>query len=239
MGLSPDTPLYIQIREALRQDILDDVYVEGERIPSEQQIADDWDANRHTARNAITQLVNEGLLIRRRGAGTFVARKRMVEDHNQIASFWESAVAAGLKPSNRLIKTEVILPEATVAKLLEIEEGESVFKIQRVRLLDDEPVSFHVNYICTKLIPDLLDHDLATESLYAIYRENGLYPSTGHQKVKAMLAGERIGELLEVAPSAPLLSISRVTRGIYGEPIEYTLTYNRADRYEASMNLSK
>jgi GntR family transcriptional regulator len=236
-GSSKGTPLYIQIREAIRHDILNDVYKPGDRIPSEHEIADMWNANRHTARNAITKLVNEGLLIRRPGVGTFVARKRLLDDHNHIASFWESAVAAGLNPSNRVIETTIILATADLANLLEIEDGNSIFKIQRVRLLNNEPVSFHINHIPTHLMPDLLDHDLANESLYRIYSEKGLHPTSGQQKIKAALAGERIGSLLEIPPGSPVLTIARVTRGIYGKPIEYTITYNRADRYEVTMTV--
>jgi len=235
--IAKDAPLHVQIRESLRRQILTGHYKPGDRIPSEEDLAKGWQVNRLTARRSISDLVNEGLLQRRPGIGTFVIGRRALRDISSLVSFWQSTRDRGMKPSAKLIKAEEIPAARDIADPLEIAEGDPVYRICRLRLSDGEVMAYHIAHIPAPYLPDLLERDLSKLSLYALYRARGYPPFTGEQRIGAQTAEPDMAKLLNVPAGSPVLSLHRTTRTTSGRPIEFLIAYYRSDRHVIYMPL--
>mgnify|MGYP001102072529 CR=1 FL=1 len=235
--MAKDAPRYVLIRERLRREILTGVYGLGDRIPSEESIAESSKVSRMTARRAVSDLVNDGLLHRRTGVGTFVVGRRFLRDQSRLVSFWEATVALGMRPSSKLIGKEAVPAPVEIANLLEIPEGELVYHIERLRQANGEPLAYHNVHVPASLFPGLVEQDLANQSLYALYRQYGYPPTSGGQTIEARAADRRIAKLLGVPLHSPVLYIQRVTHALGGAPIELVCAHIRADRYTVYMSL--
>lgn len=229
-------PTYLEIREALRRRIVSRAYQPGEKLPNELELARQFRVSRMTLRRALNDLVNEGLLRRVPGVGTFATQRHLRSDHTRLRSFWETTVSLGLTPSSRVVEAAQVDPDDVVRGSLELDRNAQVYRICRVRLADGEPLAFHEAYIPCDLMPGLLERDLAG-SLYGYYREFGFVIASGEQLIQACAADARLAELLEVPPGTPLLYIERVTRTSSGSPIEFLRGYLRSDRYPVYMTL--
>jgi len=235
--IAKDAPLHVQIRESLRRQILTGHYKPGDRIPSEEDLAKDWQVNRLTARRSISDLVNEGLLQRRPGIGTFVIGRRALRDISSLVSFWQSTRDRGMKPSAKLIGAEEIPATKDIAEPLEIAVGDPIYLIRRLRLSDGEVMAYHIAHIPAQYLPGLLKKDLSKISLYALYRARGYAPFSGEQRIGAQAAEPEMARLLSIPAGSPVLSLHRTTRMISGKPIEFLIAYYRADRHVIYMPL--
>lgn len=231
-------PAYIQIREVLRNRIVQGKYRPHERLPGETALAEEFSVTRMTLRRAVDDLVAEGLLYRSRGRGTFVRARPARADHSRLQSFCDANRALQRTPSSRLLEARALVPDPTVSEALEIDHGQPVFRIVRVRLADNEPVAYHEAYVPCHLIPDMLEKNVE-DSLYAIYREYGLTPTTGEQVVEARSVGGEIARHLGLAASGPhpVLYVERISRAASEVPVEFLRAYYRADRYSLYMVL--
>jgi GntR family transcriptional regulator len=200
-------------------------------------LANAWQVNRLTARRSVTDLVNEGLLQRRPGVGTFVIRRKSLREISTLVSFWEATRTLGMKPSARLIGKETTSASSEIAEALELERGDPVCCIRRLRLADDEIMAYHIATIPARLFPGLMEKDLGNLSLYALYRAYGYAPASGEQRIRAQAAHKEFSKLLGIAFGAPVLSLHRVTRASNGRPIEFLIAYYRSDRHVIHMPL--
>ena len=139
------SPLYQQLMSRLRDDIVAGVYAPGARIPSEQVLCDTYGVSRVTVRKAMLDLVQEGLLVRRQGKGTFVAQERIQRDLQQITSFSQACRQNGHAAGARLISAELAEASASDAEKLGLAPGSAVVEIIRLRLCDGEPVMLEIN----------------------------------------------------------------------------------------------
>jgi len=235
----PGVPLYVQIREALREDITKGLLKPGQKIPSEEELAKRYHVSRMTVRQGIADLINEGLLYRRRGIGTFVAQLRITRDYTKLTSFFEDMLERGLHPSSRLLNLKVIPAGPKIAKALALEKGEPVICIERLRLAADQPIAIHCAYVPQKLCPELLKEDLESQSLYMLFESYGFKLKRAVQRIEARQANQFQAHLLEVEEGAPLLYMERITFADDGTPVEYVEGYNRGDRYACTIVLSR
>ncbi len=235
--IAKDAPLHVQIRESLRRQILTGHYKPGDRIPSEADLAKGWEVNRLTARRSISDLVNEGLLQRRPGVGTFVIGRRALRDISSLVSFWQSTRDRGMKPGAKLIGAEEIPATKDIAEPLEIAVGDPIYRIRRLRLSDGEVMAYHIAHIPAQYLPGLLKKDLSKISLYALYRARGYAPFSGEQRIGAQAAEPEMARLLSIPAGSPVLSLHRTTRTISGRPIEFLIAYYRSDRHAIYMPL--
>lgn len=232
-------PLYVQIRRALRQDMLNNVLEPGQRLPSEDELAVKFGVSRMTVRQGISELVEEGLLYRRHGVGTFVAYPHLERDHTHLTSFYESAQQEGLEMSVRVLALEVLPAKPRIAQQLALEDGELVIRVKTLRILDRTPVTLHDAYIPYALIPELLTENLATSHIWDILEAHGLRVKRAIQSMEAREADEDISCLLEIDEGAPVLFKERTVYLDNGKPVEFTYCYNRGDRYRLTISLDR
>lgn len=204
-------PLYVQLSTALTDQIASGHLQPGDRIPSERDLADALRISRITARLAIDALLESGLVYRAQGRGTFVAQPKM-RGIKGFLSFTEDIIARGMRPSSRILTQEVITPDEALKQTLNLDNGEQVLKLVRLRTADALPIALQSSYISLHICPGLEHEDLADKSLFAMLRERFyVHPFWTEAEVEAVPAADEEARLLGVAAGAPLLSIRGLT----------------------------
>lgn len=229
--------LYIQVREALREEINKGVLEPGQKLPAEDELATQFGVSRMTVRQGITDLTDEGVLYRRRGIGTFVAQFHVERDHNRLTSFFETAQAEGFESEVRLLSREVIPAKLMVAKALALHETEPVIRIQTLRLANNVPMTIYDEYVPYKFCPKLLQEDIHSLPAWQFLESQGYIIKRAVQKIEARLADADIAGLLGIEENAPILYKHRVVLAEDGAPIELILCHNRGEGYSVKMTL--
>ncbi|MCU1570890.1 MAG: GntR family transcriptional regulator [Naasia sp.] len=222
-------PLYFQVSEQLRAAIRGGILPPGSRIENEVKLADDLGMSRPTIRRAIQELVDQGLLVRRRGVGTQVVMGPIAREV-ELSSLHDDLVKRNRQP-----KTDVLLHELTpagdeAAEQLGIEPGTEVLHIRRLRYADDVPFALLANHLSPELA-DLSREALTESGLYQLLRERGATMRVAKQTIGARAATAEEAGLLHVPPGSPLLTMARTLYDDSGHPVEYGLHSYRPDLY--------
>lgn len=236
-----DTPgelKHVWVRRQL-QDLVSTTLRPGDALLGERQLEEQFGVSRITVRRAISDLVQDGALVRIKGKGTFVSHG-LVRSTLHLASFNEDMRAAGFEPSTRVINAATAEPPAAAAEHLGLAAGDAAYQVRRLRLANGAPVSVDESWLPPRLLPDLLAEDL-TGSLYRVLSTCGHPVQHVEQTVEAAAAPEDTAALLDIEPGAPVLLFRR--RSFTGEedpgtPIEYSISTYRSDRYQVSMRLA-
>lgn len=232
-------PLYAQIHQRLLEMINSGELVPGSPVPSERELSERYGVSRMTARQALRALRHDGLVYRERGLGTFVARRKVDLHTRDLVGFTEDMRRRGLKPSTRLILLRREPASQITADELGIHRGDEVFHLERLRLADGAPMAYEANYISAALCPDLDKHDLEKESLYQIMEENGLRLQSAEEVLEAAAATRHEARHLGIKTGVPVLVVRRVVYSDTNQAIESVRTTYRADRYRATLHLTK
>ena len=204
-------PLYRQLYALVAGEIRNGTFEPGERIPSERELASDYRVSRTTARLAIDDLVASGLVYREQGKGTFVAEPRM-NSVMGFTSFSEDMRARGFVPQSRVLKQELIAPDADLRQTLKVEGGEQVLHLVRLRLASDRAVAIQSSYLPLQMVPGLEQMELDDKSLFNVLREQYyIYPGWTEAEMEALRASEEQAQLLEIQPGAPVLVVRGLT----------------------------
>jgi GntR family transcriptional regulator len=228
-------PIYIQIRESLRADILQGLLKRGEQLPSENDLALRYKVSRMTIRQSIEDLVDEGLLYRRHGVGTFVAYPHLQRDHTRLTNFFDKAEAEGLEVQAKLLKLEVIPAKPRVAEALDIPAGSHVIRVKTLRFVNNSPVTVHDAYIPHMLFPNILNENLEVQHLWSLYEKAGYRVKRAVQKLEAREASKEVASLMKIKEGAPVLFKERTVYADDGTPVEFTYCYNRGDMYSLTV----
>ncbi|WP_374689055.1 GntR family transcriptional regulator [Promineifilum sp.] len=231
--------LYAQIRETIREEIASGVLKPGEKLLPEEELAVLLGASRMTIRRGILDLIDEGVLYRRRGVGTFVAHRHIERDHNRLVSYFDAALAEGFEPKMEVLSREVIGAKLMVARALGLRENEPIIWVRTLRLADGEPLSVHDEHVPYRLFPDLLEADLSTRQLWECLSDHGFSVKRAVQRVEARLAEEEMAQLLGVEEGAPILYKLRTVYSEDGTPLEFAICHNRGDRYSSTNTLTR
>lgn len=226
------SPIYIQIHNQIKQAIEAGRWAVGDRIPSERELAGQFDVSRMTLRQAIQTLVDEGILERRVGAGTFVANQKVQEKMSGVTSFTDLMLAKGKVPSSKTISYHVTSPSLSESEKLALKANEQVLRMERIRYGDDVPICFEVATVPERLVKQFTKDEI-TSSLYRTLEEKAsLMPGKAQQTVSAMSASERIAEYLSVRRGDALLRLRQISYLQTGEPFEYVRTQYVGNRFE-------
>jgi len=228
-------PLYHQIYLDLRQMIQRRILSPGDMLPPELEICQAYSVGRQTVRQAIARLVDENLVERFAGRGTFVC-----EQPDQIQFFLDRSFSQQMREMNRVPRSQVIIQEMGVIEkgaipALHAYPGKPCLTLERLRLGDSEPICHQTSTILSVDCPGIEGHDFSSQSLYEILATRyHLVISRIDHVVRAVAADGYRADLLEVPEGAPLLFVGTTTFLDNGELIEYSASYYRADRYEYS-----
>lgn len=235
-------PIYFQIQEILKQKINSGEWKPGERIPSEQTLSEMLNVSRMTIRQALNNLVKESLISRKRGIGTFVSVKdgiEVEESLKSLRSFSEDITSVGLTPTNKLLGFSTIEADDYLAEVLSIESGSEIFKIERCRLANDQPIAIETTYLPKKLV-NRIDEKVLNHSLYEYFEVSLGYSIKKATKwIKASLMSEKDSLILETAEDSPALELHQITFINEGIPLEYVSCIYRADRYRFTIDIDR
>lgn len=209
----------------------------GELIPSEVDIAEKFEVSRMTARQAVLNLMREGLVDRKRGAGTFIAETPMHRREGVLLSFTEDMRRRGMVPSSKLISAKI--QKATPAELrpLKLNSGSQVIIIKRIRFADGTPLSLERVVLIPEAIK-VLESDLEKGSLHEALRANKITPYIASGWLTARIATPKEAAELQIPKNTPLLVETRVIDDQKGRPIEYTETAYASNRYVVDVRLN-
>lgn len=226
------SPIYIQIHNDIKRAIEAGKWAVGDRIPSERELSRNFDVSRMTLRQAIQTLVDEGILERQVGSGTYVANQKVQEKMSGVTSFTDLMLTQGKQPTSKTISYHVMNPSLSEAEKLKLNEDDQVLRMERIRYGDDVPICFEVATVPEKLVDGLSKKEV-TSSLYrALEDKKQLSPGKAQQTVSAMSASERIAEYLSIKRGDAILRLRQVTYLQDGTPFEYVRTQYVGERFE-------
>lgn len=227
-------PKYLQLQRMLRNAIENHTLQEGDAIPTERDLAEDFDVSRITIRKAIEGLAGEGLLTRRQGAGTFVSA-RVEKSFSKLSSFSEDMIARGRVPSSEWVSKSEGLVTPEEAFLLGFSPGTVVYRFQRVRYADGQTMALEYSTIPASCLPS--EKSVST-SLYEALTKTGNRPVRALQRLRAITFSKDQADRLGVSPGDAGLFIER--RGFLkdGQTCEFTQSYYRGDAYDVIAELT-
>ncbi len=230
---SSPLPLHFQLRTLLRDRIQQEGLDAHAPMPTEAELAETYGVSRTTVRQAVLALVYEGLLYRQRGNGTFVAPRKVEEDLNNLRSLAEELEEQGITAGARTLSTGCEAPPDAVAAELRIATGDKVFRCERLRLADGEPIAVEQGYWAGPAVLRLAAENPDEAFFYHLVEDvYGIPLGEAELSIEAVQADERLAALLHVRPRSSLLLVRRLTRTAAGQPIELCTTYYRGDRYK-------
>lgn len=222
------SPLYMQLAQKLAQAIRDGVYNADEALPSERVLSESLGLSRVTARKAIDRLVEQGMIVRRRGSGNYIAPK-LEQPLSRLTSFSEELDQRGFKPSSRWLARGFSIAAPDEQLSLGLTTGERVARLERLRLADKVVMAYEVSVLPESVLanPDLVD-----ASLYAYLARTGRAPVRALQHIRAINADANLAESLGVPVGQAVLFITRVGYLESGQAVELTHSYCRSDYYD-------
>jgi GntR family transcriptional regulator len=234
------TPLYHQIYNILRGKIFEREYIDGEQFLSEKEVAQAYEVSRITARRALDELANDGLVIRERGRGTKVTYNAPSRPlHASVEGMLENILAMGLETEVSLLEFEYIAPNEQVMEALECSATDLVQHSIRVRRIDKLPFSYLTTYVPEFVGRTFGSDDLGSTSLLSLLERSGVEVTRAEQIISSTPASPQVARALEVELSSPLLRIRRIVYDQADRPVEFITSLYRPDRYEYRMQLSR
>jgi GntR family transcriptional regulator len=228
-------PIYYQLKNIIFEKIARGEYSEGSIIPSERELVDVLNISRMTVRQAINQLVNEGILYREKGKGTFVSKTKI--EQKNIMSFSDIVSTKGRTPSTKVLRFSREEATQEIREFLGLNEKQLVYNIKRLRLADNIPVGIEQNYIPEMYCPGLEKYDL-TSSLYKLIKEEYLHViSYVDNIVEAAKPSKEEKDLLNIPLNIPVLNISSVMFTESGLKLQYERSVYRADEYKYNIRV--
>lgn len=224
MELSRNTfePLYYQIRENIREKINNNEYPPCSMIPSEAELCEYYGVSRVTVRRAILDLVQEGLLNRGKGKGTFVSESYGLTTVNGVQSFTQELLGLNMRPSAKLLGCKIRTADSALRNALGLSEGEKVATISRLRLVNNEPCMVEVMNFPYKLVPGIETQDL-NQSIYHLLKNKYQCEVIYAQDImEPIIIGEYESKLLELTMPSAGLRTNRLGRDANNVPIEYS-----------------
>jgi GntR family transcriptional regulator len=223
-------PAYRRIQTAILKRIADGQLKAGDSVDSERELAKIHKVSLMTARHALGSLEKEGVVERRRGAGTFVSPPKI--HFNRLMSYTEQMASRGLAARSRLLCNKIVDNEPEIAARLSLPPNSRMVKVERLRNAADEPFALEACYLPAADFAALTRAPLERGSLFSILaRDFGLEVAHADEEVDATAADPRTGELLALQRGAPVLRIRQVIYAANGKPSVYMLGLYRSDRH--------
>jgi GntR family transcriptional regulator len=238
IDLKSPIPKYYQLKEIIRDMIEQDELGVGQSIPPERELCERYGVSRMTARQAVMELVNEGLLYRVQGLGTFVAEEKVRQGTGRLTSFTQDMRERGMEVTSTVLGVDEESAGPVVARLLRVDAGAPIIRVRRVRNADGKPMALETSHLLYDVAKGVLGADLAERSLYEELGKAGIRIAAAEQSYEAVLVNEAESEHLGVPAGSPAVLIERVTFDAEERPFEYAKSVFRGDRYRITTMLA-
>lgn len=228
-------PLYFQVATRIEGAILDGRLPPGSRLENEVALGERLGLSRPTIRRAIQDLVDKGLLVRRRGIGTQVVHGQVTRKV-ELTSLYEDLASENRAPTTEILVHEIIGAPARVAERLDVEVDSPVLHLQRVRCADGVPLAILENYL-PEALSDVSESDLAAHGLYQVLRGRGVAIRVARQNIGARRATPAESALLQIDRNDAVLTMDRTAYDNSGRAVEYGHHAYRPDLYSFEITL--
>ncbi|HVI91892.1 MAG TPA: GntR family transcriptional regulator [Dongiaceae bacterium] len=224
-------PLYLRLQQTIREAVTGGVLHELEALPGEREMAEMLGISRVTVRKALADLVQEGVLVQRRGSGTFVSqhRGRIEQPLSRLTSFTQDMQLRGLKAESHWLERSIALPTPQEAMVLGLSPGAEVCRLHRLRYADGVPMAIELAVVPRQFLPD---PEIVGTSLYAALDELGARPIRALQRLHAISLPDYEAGLLKMPAGSATLFIERVSYLPDGRTVEFTQSHYRGDTYD-------
>ena len=224
-------PLYAQVENVIIDRISDGSLPPGTRLPSEDDLVQEYAVSRTTIRAAIQSLIQRGLVEIRRGKGTFVTHPKITQELTELTGFVEDMQALGRHAEAKVLDQQVVAANQIVARQLAIPQGTLVVRIQRVRLADAIPLSFDETYLPKQLGEKVMADNLETEPIFSLLEQKYRTPLVeAEYRLEAVCADPTVATALCIDVGSPIFLIERTSYSIGHRPVDYEKLHYRGDQ---------
>ena len=237
---TPPIALYVQIKEALRGEIVNGKLKPHDQLPSESELTERFSVSRITVRQALNDLQKDGLIFKLHGKGSYVSKPKAHQSLDRLQGFAEAMSGGGNEIFNEVLSAMERPAEPAVAARLNLSAGEPVFEIKRLRFLNRSPISVDITYVPTSVGARLAKADLATRDIFLILENDfGLALGNAEVSIEAVAADEELARLLRTRRRAPLLRIERLTFTRDKTPLDFEYLFYIGDQFRYRLNVER
>lgn len=233
LDFNSPVPLHVQLMKVIKSEIQNGKY--SNRIPSERELMERFSVSRSTVREAVSSLVNKGILEKRHGKGTFITNHPVTEWLGRINSFTKTIESMGYRPGIRLLSHGTGRDEE-IADILGVDQ---YYAIERLRYANDIPIAIERTYYAEDVGLKLAKHDLNAVTLYALLESLNIILYEAEQKITGSRPVQEDAALLGISPRDVVLAAERLTTDPKGRLIEYFNGVYRADKYAFCIQMSR
>ena len=237
--MSNHSPLYRKIAQQMKEEISKGEWKEGNAIPTELMLSETYQASRVTVRQAIKVLVQQGLLYKIQGSGTYVSEHKYEHNIYELTGFTEEMRALNKNIINKVLTFSVVEPEERIVQALGLEEGEKVYYIRRQRWADDIPLIVEDTYLPLELFPDLTYQIMEGSKYDFIESVKKLKIKDSYQEVIPILPTEEIQELLQLKEQIPIIKVQLLSTLKDDTVFEYTDLFFKSDEYKFTITANR
>lgn len=233
-------PRHQQIADQLRDEIQREVFLPGDKLPSEKRLCDYFSVSRITVRQALKTLENEGLIFKKQGLGAFVSEQKIGPHLVQLTDFNEDMRRAGYTSTSKLLKFKKVDAEDDINASLGIPPSSMLIRVDRVRFGNGTPVALDITWLPASYGQLLLDEDLSNKTIYQVLEEKYSIPIIGGKyKFTAAAATPYIAKHLQIDEGTPLLEIDRCSKTTADKKVYYQCRYLNPELISYSIELSR
>jgi GntR family frlABCD operon transcriptional regulator len=224
-------PLYMQLKDVLEADIMSGKYQAGEQLPSEPELCRVYGVSRITTRRAILDLVEEGILHRQQGKGTFVTEGKMKRELICVNGFSRSIQQMGKVPHIQILSSKVMMADQTIADMLAITEEAIILKLHRLHFLDYVPLALETGYYSLERFPNLEKYIGESISTYDLLKQQyQVQPACNRKTINIRPATSEAADLLQISQGESLFEMEEQVFSKEGRPIHYSISLLPANR---------
>ncbi|QCJ44408.1 GntR family transcriptional regulator [Bacillus sp. S3] len=225
-------PLYHQLKDRLKKSIESGQWKPGDQIPSENQLMNEYNVSRNTAKKSIEELVQDGLLYRIQGKGTFVAKPKLQQSLMSLYSFSKVFKEKGLVPKDIILEIREVKPSPEIKAELQLSGDETVIEMKRLRCVGDDPFTLESSFFPKMVVPEMEQLKRVGEtSLYDLLeQEFNIIVTKAREVFEPVLIREEESKYLQTTAGKPALLLERTAFGANGLPVEFCRSIVRGDR---------
>ncbi|SHE80535.1 GntR family transcriptional regulator [Marinitoga hydrogenitolerans DSM 16785] len=234
-------PLYYQIKEQLKNYIELNKLPAHTLLPTEDELSKKYSVSRLTVRNAMKELINEGIIYRIQGKGTFVSEKKLITDLTSLKGFNDEMESIGKKTKAKVLFNGFILPDAKVVKIFKLKKNQKVLLLSRIRFEGNIPRAIENAYLNISAYPELIEikeKDMSNLSLYKLLKDKfQIFPTHAKEEIEIIHANKKISKILNIKENDCVLSIIRLTSSQDNIPFEYVESKYKKDNFKLRITL--
>lgn len=226
-------PYYLQIKDILKERIMNKIYLPNMLIPSENELCDEFSVTRATIRNALNELKKEGLIYTAKGKGSIVSQPKIEQSLLKFYSFGREFTEHHEKTSSMILSKELIQVLPSIARKLNIETNAMIYEIARVRIFDRMPLILETSYIPEEIAPGFLENNLAEHSMYDLLEgKYGRKIVKAKEYIEPQVSNDYESKYLDIVYHSPVFYTERITLTHGERPIELRKSILRGDKFK-------